>query len=980
MGETSTGTRSYIFASAIPDLSSVLIVTSASNCGLTPLRTARNDTMAAVSQSPGIGSGDHLVLVDGSGFLFRAYYALPKLTRKSDSLPIGAVSGFCGMLIRLLQEGAGDVPATHIAVAFDHSGRSFRNRIYPEYKAHRPPPPADLVPQFPLVREAVQAFNVACVELEDFEADDLIATYASQAEEAGARVTILSSDKDLMQMVSDRVRMLDTMKNVSFGPGEVREKFGVDPGQMVDLQALAGDSTDNVPGAPGIGVKTAAMLIEAFGDLDGLLARADEIRQVKRRAALVENVEQIRTSRELVRLDIAAPVPLAIGQLRAQPPEQEVLAAFLQKMEFRTLTRRAESVFGWDPVEQQVGTPSAVQGFSEVRYEIIRDVERLRTWIDGARDSHVVAIDTETDSLDEMRARLVGVSLALTPGDACYVPLGHRAPDGDLFDDAAQDADLAQIPLSDALGLLRALLEDPSILKIGHNIKYDSKVLARHGVAVAPIDDTMLMSYVLYAGQHRHGLDDLSARYLGHEPQSIKELIGTGRNARTFAEVPIERAGPYAAEDADVALRLRNLFRPALVTQGLNSVYESLERPLVPVLADMERAGMRVDPVLLRGISVELKERLDELESQIHDMAGETFNVASPKQLGRILFDRLGLPGAKKTGKSGDYQTGAGVLETLAAGGAVIAERVLEWRQLSKLKGTYADALLQHINPDTRRVHTSFSLAATTTGRLASSDPNLQNIPVRTKEGRRIREAFVAEPGCVLISLDYSQIELRMLAHMAGIEALRVAFHVGHDIHAMTAAEVFGVPIEGMDPMVRRRAKAINFGVIYGISEHGLSIQLGITRTEARAFINAYFERFPGIRAYMRDTVAFARDRGFVETLFGRRVHTPDINAKGPRRAFQERAAINAPIQGGAADIIRRAMVRIPGALKEEGLAGRMILQVHDELLFEVPVEEADEIARVAGRIMERAAEPAIELAVPIVVDAGRGENWAEAH
>ncbi len=932
-----------------------------------------------VSHSPGIGAGDHLVLVDGSGFLFRAYYALPKLTRKSDSLPVGAVSGFCGMLIRLLQEGAGNSPATHIAVAFDHSGRSFRNRIYPEYKAHRPPPPPDLVPQFPLVRKAVRAFNVACVELEDFEADDLIATYTKQAEEAGASVTILSSDKDLMQMVSDRVKMLDTMKNVTFGPGEVREKFGVGPGQMVDLQALAGDSTDNVPGAPGIGVKTAAMLIQTFGDLDGLLARADEIRQVKRRAALVENEEQIRTSRELVRLDVAAPVPLAMEQLRAQPPAREVLAAFMQEMEFRTLTRRAESVFGWEPVEQPRNAPTEMQGFSDVRYEIIQNADRLQAWVGRASDPHVVAIDTETDSLDEMRARLVGVSLALTPGEACYVPLGHRAPEGDLFEDEPE-ADPAQIPLSDGLGLLRPLLEDPSILKVGHNIKYDSKVLARHGITVAPIDDTMLMSYVLHAGKHRHGLDELSARHLGHEPQSIKELIGTGRNARTFAEVPIERAGPYAAEDADVALRLRNLFRPALVSHGLNSVYEVLERPLVPVLADMERAGMRVDPVLLRGISAELKDRLDELEGQIHELAGETFNVASPKQLGRILFDRLGLPGAKKTGKSGGYQTGAGILETLSAGGAEIAGRVLEWRQLSKLKGTYADALLQHINPETGRVHTSFSLAATTTGRLASSDPNLQNIPVRTKEGRRIREAFVAAPGCVLVSLDYSQIELRMLAHMAGIEALRAAFHAGHDIHAMTASEVFGVPIEGMDPMVRRRAKAINFGVIYGISEHGLSIQLGISRTEAREFINAYFERFPGIRAYMRETVAFARDHGYVETLFGRRVHTPDINAKGPRRAFQERAAINAPIQGGAADIIRRAMVRIPGALEEEGLVGRMILQVHDELLFEAPAEEADEITRVAGRIMERAAEPAIELAVPIVVDAGRGENWAQAH
>ena len=932
-----------------------------------------------MSTATEIGSDDHLVLVDGSGFLFRAYFALPKLTRKSDGLPVGAVSGFCGMLIRLLQEGVGGVSPTHVAVVLDYSGRSFRNDIYPQYKAHRPPAPPDLVPQFPLIREAVRAFNLACVELEGFEADDIIATYARQAQAAGARVTILSSDKDLMQIVSENVRMLDTMKSVEFGPAEVRDKFGVGPAQMVDLQALAGDSSDNVPGAPGIGVKTAAMLIQEYGDLDGLLARVDEIRQPKRREALAGNVDQIRISQALVRLDDAVPVPVAVGDLRAQPPERESLGAFLRKMEFRTLTRRTETVFGWEPEEGGEAVPSATQGFSRDRYEIVRDAERLREWIHWSREPYVVAIDTETDSLDEMRARLVGVSLALSPGEACYVPLGHRPPDGDLFEDASE-ADFTQIPLAEALDLLRPLLEDPSVLKVGHNIKFDSKVLARHGISVAPIDDTMLMSYVLNAGMHRHGLDDLSARHLGHEPQSIKALIGTGRNARTFAEVPIERAGPYAAEDADVALRLRSVFRPALVAKGLNSVYEILERPLVPVLGDMERAGMRIDPDLLRGISVELRERLDDLEGQIHGLAGETFNVASPKQLGKILFDRLGLPGAKKTGKSGDYQTGAGVLEGLAAGGAEIAERLLEWRQLSKLKGTYADALLQHIHPETGRVHTSFSLAATTTGRLASSDPNLQNIPVRTREGRRIREAFIAEPGSVLVSLDYSQIELRMLAHMAGIQALRAAFHAGHDIHAMTASEVFGVPIEGMDPMVRRRAKAINFGVIYGISEHGLSIQLGISRTEARAFINAYFERFPGIRAYMRDTKAFARERGYVETLFGRRVHTPDINAKGPRRSFQERAAINAPIQGGAADIIRRAMIRIPEALKASGLTGRMILQVHDELLFEAPEGEADEIVRIASQIMAHAAEPAIELSVPIVVDAGRGANWAEAH
>ncbi len=946
---------------------------------MTAQQAAGTDLTEAGSKTAGIGPGDHLVLVDGSGFVFRAYFALPKLTRKSDGLPVGAVSGFCGMLIRLLQADDGEALPTHLAVTFDHSARSFRNEIYPEYKAHRPPAPADLVPQFPLVREAVRAFNLACIEMENFEADDLIATYARQAEAAGARVTILSSDKDLMQVVSDRVRMLDTMKSAEIGPQEVVEKFGVGPERMIDLQALAGDSTDNVPGAPGIGVKTAAALLQEYGDLEGLLGRLNEIKQPKRRAALTDNVEQIRISRELVRLDDAVPVPVPVGDLRMAPPEREALDGFLQKMEFRTLTRRAGAVFGWDAAQRTDTAPAAVEGFSDLRYEIVRDAERLRDWVRRARDPRVVAVDTETDSLDEMRAELVGVSLAVAPGEACYVPLGHVPPEGDLFE--GQDTgDYTQIPLTEALDVLRPLLEDPAVLKVGHNLKFDAKVLARHGVSMAPIDDTMLMSYVLFAGLHRHGLDDSSARHLSHEPKSIKDLIGTGRKAISFARVPIERAGPYAAEDADVALRLRRAFRPALVAEGLNTVYESLERPMVPVLAGMERIGMRVDPVMLRGISVELAERLVALESRIHALAGEPFNVASPKQLGRVLFDRLGLPGGKRTGKSGDYQTGAGVLETLAAGGSEIAGQVLEWRQLSKLKGTYADALVQHVHPETGRVHTSFSLAATTTGRLASSDPNLQNIPIRTAEGRRIREAFVPEPGSVLISLDYSQIELRMLAHMAGIEALRAAFHEGQDIHAMTASEVFGVPVEGMDPMVRRRAKAINFGVIYGISQHGLALQLGISRTEAKAFIDAYFDRFPGIRTYMRETIASARKRGYVETLFGRRIHTPEINASGPRQRFQERAAINAPIQGGAADVIRRAMVRIPGALREAGLSARMLLQVHDELLFEAPESEADETVRIAGEIMERAPEPAIELSVPVVVDAGRGTNWAEAH
>ncbi len=911
---------------------------------------------------------------------------MPPLTRRSDGLPVGAVSGFCNMLFKLLRDAVGGDQPSHLAVIFDAKGTSFRNEIFEAYKANRPPPEPDLVPQFPLVREAVRAFNVACVELVNFEADDLIATYTRQAEQAGARVSIFSSDKDLMQLVSDRVEMRDTMRNSAIGPNEVREKFGVGPEKMVDLQALAGDSTDNVPGAPGIGVKTAAALLHEYGDLDNLLARASEIKQPKRREALTEFVKQIRVSKKLVQLDDRVPVPVPVGDFRMAAPEPDKLLEFLRKMEFRTFTERVAASLGANAgaVEEAKGAAEAASvagDFSELQYELVNSRERLQAWVLRAWEKGAVAVDTETDSLDEMRAKLVGVSLAVTAGEACYIPVGHRneSETEGLFA-AEPTLSEGQLPIGVALEVLRPLLEDETVLKIGHNLKFDAKVFGQYGIELRSIDDTMLMSYVLAAGRHRQKLDDLAEIYLGHKTQPITELIGKGRTRITFAQVDPKKAAHYAAEDADVALRLHHVFRRSLIDDSKSTVYETLERPLLPVLAAMERTGMRVDPKVLEKISAEFGQRARELEREIHEIAGEAFNVASPQQLGTILFEKLSLPGAKRTSKSGGYQTGAGVLEELAAQGFEIASRIVDWRHLTKLKGTYADALVQHIHPDTRRVHTSFSLAATSTGRLASMDPNLQNIPIRTEEGRRIRQAFVAAPGNVLLSLDYSQIELRVLAHVAEIESLREAFRQGMDIHAMTASEVFGVSIENMDPMVRRRAKAINFGVIYGISRFGLANQLRIPQQEAGAFIDAYFERFPGIRDYMRHTVKSARDRGYVETLFGRRVHTPNINAKGPTRGYQERAAINAPIQGSAADIIRRAMIRIPPALEQECDSAKMLLQVHDELLFEVPESRVESTCDLVRGIMERASDPAVRLSVPIVVDTGVGSSWAEAY
>ncbi|MDB6181880.1 DNA polymerase I [Paracoccus fistulariae] len=926
------------------------------------------------------GKGARLHLIDGSAYIFRAYHALPPLTRKSDGLPVGAVAGFSNMLWKYISDQQGGDAPTHAAVIFDHSSKTFRNEIYSDYKANRPPPPEDLRPQFPLTRDATRAFNIACIETEGYEADDIIAALACQARDAGGEVTIISSDKDLMQLVGDGVTMLDPMKNKVIGPDEVAEKFGVGPDRVVDVQALAGDSVDNVPGAPGIGIKTAAQLINEYGDLETLLARAGEIKQPKRRQTLIDHAEQIRISKRLVELDCDTPLDFTLDSLEVKEPDATALLTFLSEMEFRTLTNRVAEKLGAEAPAVASATPSEVAAAPEQpaidasSYRNTVDRAALDQWIADIRERGYVAIDTETTGLDEMQADLVGISLATEPGKATYIPLGHVAGGDDLFGQSQRLE--GQMDLDEVLAALKPVLEDPAILKIGQNLKYDWKILRRHGITMTPIADTMLMSYALNAGTHNHGMDELAERYLGHKCIPIKDLIGSGKSQITFAQVDLDKAGAYAAEDADVTLRLYQHFAPMLPDQRVTTVYETLERPMVPVLGQMEMAGIRIDGDVLKRMSNAFAQKMAQLEDEIHELAGQSFNVGSPKQLGEILFDKMGLPGGKQ-GKTGAYSTSADVLEDLAVDHDLPA-RVLDWRQISKLKSTYTDALPTYVNKDTGRVHTSYSIAGAQTGRLASTDPNLQNIPIRSEEGRRIREAFVAASGHKLVSLDYSQIELRILAHVADIPALKQAFRDGIDIHAMTASQMFNVPVEGMDPMIRRQAKAINFGVIYGISGFGLSRNLRIPRAEAQAFIDTYFERFPEIRAYMDQTVADAKRDGFVRTLFGRRINTPGINQSGPAAGGARRAAINAPIQGAAADIIRRAMIRMPDAIRN--LPAQMLLQVHDELVFEVEDGAVDELIAVARDIMENAAEPAVKLSVPLVVDAGQGVNWAEAH
>lgn len=927
--------------------------------------------------APGSKSGDnHVYLVDGSGFIFRAFHALPPMNRP-DGTPTNAVFGFTNMLLKLIE----DLEADHLAVIFDTSRKTFRSEFYPEYKAQRPPPPDELIPQFDIIRKAVTAFNVTTVEMHGFEADDLIATYAKQAHARGMKVTVVSSDKDLMQLVRPGIEMYDPMRNRIIGFAEVVEKFGVGPDKVVEVQALAGDSVDNVPGVPGIGVKTAAQLIIEYGDLDTLLERAGEIKQPKRRENLIEHAEMARVSRRLVQLRDDVDVPTSIDDMAVRDADNDTVLAFLKEQGFRRLIARfeAEGSGGEDGEEAP-----ADQGQIDATYELVQDLETLDGWIAEATRLGIVAVDTETTSLNAKSASLVGVSLAVQPGRACYIPLGHGPEGGqdDLL--GGSDAEIPkQIPMVDALARLKPLLEDASVLKVLHNAKYDALVLtnpANGGIRLGPVDDTMCLSYVLEGGMHGHGMDELARLHFDYETIKFSDVCGKGKAQIPFSQVALDKALDYAAEDADITLRLYRLLRPELVRGAMTTVYETLERPLIQVLVDMESAGIKTDPVALKTMSADFAHRLDDLADEIHKLAGTNFNIGSPKQLGEILFDQMGLPGGKK-GKTGAYATGADVLEGLAAQGHDLPTRVLDWRQLSKLKSTYTDALVESINPGTGRIHTSYSMVGASTGRLSSSDPNLQNIPIRSEEGRKIRGAFIAEPGNVLLSIDYSQIELRLLAHIADIESLKIAFRNGVDIHAQTASEVFGVPIEGMDPIVRRNAKAINFGIIYGISGFGLARQIGSSQGEARDYIEAYFERYPGIRAYMDRTKEQAREQGFVTTLFGRKVHMAGIKDANPaRRGFSERAAINAPIQGSAADVIKRAMVRVPPALSAAGLAARMLLQVHDELIFELPEAELEETTALVRQVMEAAAEPAVQISVPLVADAGSGGSWAEAH
>jgi DNA polymerase I len=1002
--------------------------------------------------------GDHVFLIDGSSFIFRAYFAMFKAAQsrgrsftRSDGKPTGAVLTFCNMLWKLLREGQNGVMPTHMAVVFDYSGTSFRNEIFSDYKGHRPDPPDELLPQFPLMRDAVRAFSLIPVEQEGFEADDLIATYARVALEAGADVSIIAGDKDLMQLVRPGVMMFDPMPGNErrIDADEVVKKFGVPPSSVADVQALIGDPTDNVPGVPGIGVKTAAQLIGEYGDLETLLLRASEIKQEKRRQSLIEFADRARMSKRLVLLDDHVDLKIPLENLPLDGRDPRKLIAFLKAMEFSTLTKRVGEATGVDPNavdpdpllaagrgdaipfdvvpaapgdeappfptteapttaarqlslalpstapdrrRGQAGRPEPTTPLDLVRqrmaeisatkidravYQTIRDTGTLGRWIAQATDKGVVAVNVVTSSADPMVAEVIAVAMALGPGQAAYVPLRHRDAN-DLLSSGGLAA--GQVPEDEAHALLKPLLENPGVLKVGHDLKHDTLVLDRHGIELRAFDDVMLMSYVLDAGRSGHGLDELSRRHLGHTMLDRAELTGKGKAQAPFEAVDIARAGAFGAEIADVSLRLWRLLTARLVHERGVTVYQTLERPLVPVLARMEQRGIAIDADTLSRLSGDFAQRAAGLEAEIQEIAGEPLNPGSPKQISEILFGKMKLPGGRKT-KTGAWSTSASVLDDLAEEGHLLPIKILEWRQISKLRSTYTDLLPTFVNRETGRVHTNFALASTTTGRLSSFDPNLQNIPIRTEEGRKIRRAFIATPGTKLISADYSQIELRLLAEIADIDALKRAFRDGIDIHALTASEMFGVPVKGMPGEVRRRAKAINFGIIYGISAFGLANQLGIPREEAGAYIKKYFERFPGIRAYMDATKEACRQTGYVTTLFGRKCHYPDITASNPSiRAFNERAAINARLQGSAADIIRRAMVRMDGALAQHRLAARMLLQVHDELVFQAPEDEIDRTIPVIKGVMEEAPLPAVALTVPLHVDARAADNWEEAH
>ncbi len=968
----------------------------------------------------------HLLLVDGSGFIFRAFHALPQLTRKTDGLPVGSVIGFCNMIYKLMEDLEGDDRPTHMAVVFDYSSKTFRDEIYADYKAHRPSPPSELVPQFPLTRTAAKAYSLVSIEMEGWEADDIIATYTTQALAAGGKVTIVSSDKDLMQLVTPEgtVRLLDTIPRPGqpalrwLGPDEVMDKFGVTPDKVIDVQALCGDAVDNVPGVPGIGVKTAAELINTYGSVEALLDNIPNIKQPKRREALETNRELAIISKKLVTLSKEVPVPMPLDALARQPLDPKLLFPFLRAMEFFAIAKRLGGPLEADPEQfepdpelapvppKPIGfdneakevaraarlsaegrTESAAVLFAAERlekmraipidrqaYTIIRDAATLEEWIREINAQGFVAVDVESTGLDNQTADLVGVSLALAPGKAAYLPLNHTSGNG-MFGSKVD----GQMDERDALALLKPMLEDRSILKIAHNVKYDLGLLLRYGIVLSPFDDTLLMSYVLDGVQY-NTLSELSAHWFNHTGIEIKELIGSGKSQKTFAEVEIEPAARYAAEDTDLTLRLWYVLKPRLAAESQTALYETEERRLAPVLARMEGRGIGVDRQILSRLTGDFTQRAAALEAQAYELAGQNFNLGSPKQLGEILFDKMQLPGGTRT-KTGAWSTGADVLEGLADQGIPLARTIVDWRQLTKLIGTYTDALPNYINQRTQRVHTTYSQHSVLTGRLSSNEPNLQNIPVRTEDGRKIRTAFVAPPGRILISADYSQIELRVLAHIADIQALKDAFEEGLDIHAMTASEMFGVPVEGMPSEVRRRAKAINFGIIYGISAFGLANQLGIERSEAGEYIKTYFARFPGIQDYMSQQRASVKRDGYVTTIFGRKIAFPNANSShAAERSFVERASINAPIQGSAADIIRRAMIRMEPELAKAGIRADMLLQVHDELIFETDEGHEDTAMPAIKAIMENAAHPAVNLTVPLQVDAHAAHNWDEAH
>lgn len=922
-------------------------------------------------------SEDELYLVDGSGFIFRAYFAMaygrsgPTMTNP-DGVPVSAVFGFVNMLLKMLN----DYHAPYMAVIFDAARANFRNDIYPEYKANRDETPEDLIPQFPLVRAATEAFDIPAIELEGYEADDLIAAYAKLAKAQGKKVVIVSSDKDLMQLVDEDVRMLDPMKGKFIGEAEVIEKFGVTPDKVVDVQSLAGDSTDNVPGVPGIGIKTAAQLINEFGSLEELLNRAEEIPQPKRRESLIEHAEMARISQKLVKLDDTAPVPLALEELKTHNPDKPDLMAFLQEQGFKSIISRLGGSVAANTDEEaaEADSPEAQPPVKDNKYTLINDEKTLKEWLARAEETGFLAVDTETTGLTPAKAELVGICISPELGKGAYIPLNHKAEQADLLGGGGDAPE--QLPLERVMELMKPVLTDESIMKIGHNMKYDWQMIAKHGVEMTPCDDTMLLSYVLDGTEHGHGMDELSELFCGHKPIKYEEVAGKGKNQVTFDYVSLDKALDYAAEDAEITLRLHTILKPRLAREKMTTVYEQIERPLIPVIAKMEMEGIKVDPAILKNMSNEFAKKLVDLEKEIHEDAGHPFNIASPKQIGEVLFNEMGIEGGKKT-KTGDWSTSADILEKLAAQGYEIVAKILEWRQLSKLKSTYTDALQEQINPATGRIHTSFHMTGTSTGRLASSDPNLQNIPIRTEEGRKIRTAFIADEGCVLLSVDYSQVELRLAAALAGVEALKQAFKDGVDIHTLTASQVFDTPVDQVSPELRRQAKAVNFGIIYGISGWGLAQQLGVEPYEANDFIKKYLAKFNEIQTFMEDKKEEAREHGYVKTLYGRKCTIKNINNKIPAiKQGAERQAINAPLQGTAADIMKKAMARMPKALKDAGLSAKMLLQVHDELIFEVPEAELEKTSALVKEVMENVAD----IGVPLDAEAGHGKSWDEAH